>query len=179
MFNVSENEMLSEAREWAVARIRLHAVGGKVLDLVDRETGARLPGAAGRRSTPGLALKAGWALLSEAKRLNDQELGRFAAYSFVEAAMESGRDRDFGGLFYHTDVEGATEKNVTEFGSCINLFSGFSPLELEWDMKLWWVHSEALVACLLAYKFTNNPKHWERFREVADYCKKHVSRGWE
>ncbi len=41
-------------------------------------------------------------------------------------------------------------------------------------MKLWWVHSEAMIALVMAYKNTNQPKYWDKFKEVADYSYRHV-----
>jgi hypothetical protein len=45
---------------------------------------------------------------------------------------------------------------------------------LEWDMKLWWAHNEAMIAFLMAFKHTNNPEHWQRFKDIMEYCAKHV-----
>ncbi len=63
--------------------------------------------------------------------------------------------RTYGGLYYYLDAE------------------GFPPEKLEWDMKLWWVHAEALCAFLLAYKLTRRPIFWEWFRRVDDYVWAH------
>ncbi len=52
---------------------------------------------------------------------------------------------------------------------------GLPSLRLEWDLKLWWVHCEAMVALLTAYKDTNHPELWDMFKLVADYAFKHVS----
>ena len=46
-----------------------------------------------------------------------------------------GWDKKYGGLLYFVDVDGKP------------------PTRLEWDMKLWWPHAEALYALLLAYAF--------------------------
>ncbi len=51
-------------------------------------------------------------------------------------------------------------------------------LHPEWEMKLWWVHCEAMVALLMGYVNTNNPKLWERFKTVADYVHEHVRNGY-
>lgn len=58
------------------------------------------------------------------------------------------------------------------------LFSGLfshSPVLLEWDMKLWWPHNEAMISFLMAYKETRDLVHIDRFAQVFDYCYKHVS----
>lgn len=54
-------------------------------------------------------------------------------------------------------------------GQCV-LFS-----QLEWSMKLWWPHCEALIAYLMAYSHTKEPALLERFSQVYDYTFSHVS----
>lgn len=71
--------------------------------------------------------------------------------------LDYGWDDEFGGLMYFVDKE------------------GYPPVHLESDMKLWWPHCEALIACLMAYKYTNDPQHWQAFRKVYDYAFSHVS----
>lgn len=44
---------------------------------------------------------------------------------------------------------------------------------LEWDMKLWWVHNEALIATLMAYGLTENEKYWTWFEEIHPYAFSH------
>lgn len=38
----------------------------------------------------------------------------------------------------------------------------------EWSQKLWWVHSEAMVALLMAYKVTGDASWWTDFERVAE-----------
>lgn len=69
--------------------------------------------------------------------------------------------------------------NVTFHPECfiIILFAildGISPTQLEWNMKLWWPHNEAMIAFLMAYKNTGNPKHLESFDKIFEYSYKHV-----
>lgn len=47
--------------------------------------------------------------------------------------------------------------------------------QLEWDMKLWWVHNEVLIASLMAYALTNDEKYWERFKLVHEYSFSHFA----
>jgi N-acylglucosamine 2-epimerase len=79
----------------------------------------------------------------------------------LAGALEFGWDREYGGLFYFLDCEGHT------------------PLQLEWSMKLWWVHVEAIYALLQAYVRTRDERwlgwltrvdrwSWEHFRDT-DY----------
>ena len=55
----------------------------------------------------------------------------------------------YGGILYYLDV------------------SGFSPTQLEWNMKLWWPHAEALIALLMAYKETRDQRFIEKFDLVS------------
>ena len=76
----------------------------------------------------------------------------------VESAVDAllwmlarGWDRDFDGLFYFLD------------------FGGRPPEALEWSMKLWWPHTEALNALLLALRLTGRPELAEWFQRIHDY----------
>lgn len=42
-------------------------------------------------------------------------------------------------------------------------------------MKLWWPHSEALIAFLMAFSQTKRPELLERFSQVYEYTFSHVS----
>ena len=50
------------------------------------------------------------------------------------------------------------------------------PCQLEWDMKLWWVHNEALIAFLMAYEHTIHKEHLERFAKLFDYSYSRVGK---
>ena len=54
-------------------------------------------------------------------------------------------------------------------------YSGLSPTALEWDMKLWWVHLEAMVATLMVFETTKKEEHWDSFKKVFNYSFEHVS----
>ena len=54
-------------------------------------------------------------------------------------------------------------------------FIGLPPTNLEWDMKLWWAHNEAMIALLMAYKANGDIALWESFKKVTDYSYSHVS----
>ena len=53
----------------------------------------------------------------------------------------------------------------------------YSPVQLEWNMKLWWTHNEALIAFLMAYQHTRDVTMMEKFAQVFDYCNSKVTRG--
>lgn len=86
----------------------------------------------------------------------------------MERPFEYGWDKQHGGLYYFLDAD------------------GWSPVQLEWDMKLWWAHNEALIAFLMAYQETRDKRHLDRFAQIFDYSYSHVKvyfylfslRGW-
>ena len=86
----------------------------------------------GRRITPGHALESAAFVMHEAIARDDQSLIR-PALKMIDYSMARGWDEEYGGLLYFVDV------------------AGKPPTRLEWDMKLWWPHAEALYALLLAY----------------------------
>ena len=55
------------------------------------------------------------------------------------------------------------------FTSFLQSCSGLSPTALEWDMKLWWVHLEALVATLMAFQHSNSEEHRDTFIKIFKY----------
>lgn len=141
---------------WCVQQILQHIQRGgtAVLENVSLE-GAELPGCQGRLQNPGHALEAGWFLLQFSAALGDEELQRTAINKFVELPYQYGWDKEHGGLFYFLDVE------------------GHCPTQLEWSMKLWWPHCEALIAFLMAYSQTQRPELLQRFSQVYEYTFSH------
>ena len=49
------------------------------------------------------------------------------------------------------------------------------PSQLEWHMKLWWPHNEAMIALLMAYEATMESRISDLFVKVYKYSKAHVS----
>ncbi len=130
--------------------------GSVILENVDTN-GNEIPGCQGRLINPGHAIEAGWFLLNHALVNNDDNLKQTAIEKFIELPFSTGWDSKNSGLYYFLDAD------------------GFSPTQLEWNMKLWWPHCEALIAFLMAYKETRSAKHFESFRKVFDYTWTHVS----
>lgn len=112
--------------------------------------GAVLDSPEGRLLNPGHVIEAGWFLATYAARAGDADLQR-DAFTMIEGALDLGWDADHGGLFYFLDAEGK------------------SPLQLEWSLKLWWPHCEALVGTLVAWRATGDDAWWRRFEEVAGW----------
>ncbi|XP_059805672.1 N-acylglucosamine 2-epimerase-like [Hypanus sabinus] len=154
---VSEREQrYREVGDWSVRKILQHLKrdGTAVLETVSSE-GNELPGSQGRLMNPGHALEAGWFLLRWAEATGSQELMATALEGFLVRPFRTGWDQQHGGLFSFLDVD------------------GLPPTQLEWDMKLWWPHTEALVALLLGYKQSRDPQLLDFFRQVFDYSFSH------
>ena len=120
------------------------------------EEGKEIKGAEGRLINPGQAIEAGWFLLQYATRNGNYELARVAIDKFIVQSFNIGWDDTYGGILYYLDA------------------NGFSPTQLEWNMKLWWPHAEALIAFLMAYKDTKDDFFLEKFDLVFQYSFSHV-----
>ncbi|MPM73429.1 Cellobiose 2-epimerase [bioreactor metagenome] len=108
---------------------------------------------AGRVVNPGHDIECSWFLLEYAKHSQYDLLKEKAAEMFTYA-VEAGWDKTYGGLLYFLDA----------FGN--------PPEAYEHDMKLWWPHTEMLIASLMLYRETGNERFWEWFSQTLDYCKK-------
>ena len=108
----------------------------------------------GRFFNPGHSIEVAWFLLHLLEYVSDEEC-RQIALDALEGSLEFGWDREFGGLFYFMDIEGKPT------------------LQLESSMKLWWPHTEALYALILAYDLTRE-EHWlEWLERVDEYAYSH------
>jgi len=102
--------------------------------------GERLDLPAGRLVNPGHAIECAWFLLREARHRGDATL-QHRALEVLDWSLEWGWDEPHGGLLYFVDIEGRP------------------PEQLEWDMKLWWPHTEALYALLLAHDLSGEERY--------------------
>uniref|UniRef100_F6SSK4 N-acylglucosamine 2-epimerase n=2 Tax=Ciona intestinalis TaxID=7719 RepID=F6SSK4_CIOIN len=139
-------------QKWALDKMLQHIQrnGQHVLENVS-DLGEELPGSAGRLQIPGHAIEGGWFLLQNAMMNKDKELAEKALTSFINKPFEQGWDKVNKGIFYFLDVE------------------GYSPTQLEWNMKLWWPLNEAMIAFLMAYQYTADNSYLEKFQTVAEY----------
>ncbi len=121
-------------------------------------------GMEGRLLSPGHTLETLWFLLEAIDKYGSDvlaltDLSTEDAISLVTEAMlwtaQRGWDATYGGLYYYLD------------------FKGLPPEKLEWDMKLWWVHAEALCAFLRAYTMTKNPEFFDWFATIKKWTWEH------
>jgi N-acylglucosamine 2-epimerase len=129
--------------EW---RCLLENVGpkGEFLDTFD-----------GRLVNPGHSLEAGWFILDEARRRNHDPRLLKLGCKIIDYSFELGWDRVYGGIFYFRDARGLA---ATEYWH---------------DMKFWWPHNEAIIATLLGYYLTKDPKYARWHRMVHDWAYAH------
>jgi len=128
----------------------------------DRETiyetvtpeGEALDNSEGRLLNPGHAIEGGWLVQHWAQRLQRPDLSELAI-QMIRWSFQRGWDREYGGIFYFLDAQ------------------GYSPTPLEWFMKLWWVHCEALYGHLLNFSLTGESQDWYAFEQVDHYSFQH------
>lgn len=141
----------------------------RILDLhVDRKSGLIFDNVApdgshpdtfaGRVILPGHALECLWFLISAGSAWGADDIVA-AAIEAIPDILEFGWDSQYGGFFYYLDALGKP------------------PEQLMWDRKLWWVHGEALVAALLAYKHTGRDEFAEWFEKIHEYTWERFSDG--
>jgi len=120
--------------------------------------GSRPAGPDGRHVNPGHAIEMSWFLLEEVRRratsgksdAADDELVALAL-KVLKRNLEIGWDEEHGGLYYFIDIEGRPHP------------------ALEWNMKLWWPHTEAVYALMLAVEMTGESWCDEWFERVDAY----------
>ncbi|XP_071657385.1 N-acylglucosamine 2-epimerase isoform X10 [Patagioenas fasciata] len=131
----------AEARQWVLA------VWGWVRGAPQEWGPPRVPGCPPRQSfgVPMMLLALGLQLLEGGG--GDPQ---------IEAVAEWGAQRlllhlQHGGLFAFLDAD------------------GLCPTQLEWPMKLWWPHAEAMVALLAAQRFEPRPRLLRQFQRVGTF----------
>ncbi len=124
-------------------KVMMETVGpnGEVIDHFD-----------GRTLNPGHAIECAWFILHEAKMRGGDARMMKLGLGILDCMWERGWDREFGGLLYFTDLKGL-------------------PVQEYWaEMKFWWPHNEAVIATLLAWQLTKNPKYAQWHALVHDWA---------
>jgi len=116
--------------------------------------GERLDSPDGRFINPGHSMETAWFIMKEAIHRKDKALME-KAMQVTLWSLEKGWDDEMGGIFYFIDIE---NKPV---------------LSLEWDMKLFWVHCEAMIALIYSYWYTKDEKYFAWFEKIKEYAFKH------
>jgi N-acylglucosamine 2-epimerase len=107
----------------------------------------------GHAVNPGHAIEAMWFMVHIYQRQNDQARIRHAIEA-IKWHLELGWDKESGGIFLARDAEGSVWAD-------------------KWDTKIWWPHTEAIYALLLAYSLSRQDWCLEWFQRVHDYSFSH------
>ncbi len=108
----------------------------------------------GRTLNPGHAIEGAWFILQEGKLRGDSDLVKTGC-QMLDWSWARGWDPEHGGLLYFVDLEGG-------------------PVQEYWhDMKFWWPQAEAIIATLLAFTLTGDPKYAAWHRQAHDWAHRH------
>jgi len=113
-----------------------------------------LPPNEGTFVMPGHAIESMWFIMHWARRRGDKEMIRRAA-EVIRWHLEAGWDPEYGGILLGIDAEGHT------------------PFLPNPDKKIWWPHTEALYALLLAYRLTGQAWCAEWYDRVHEWSFAH------
>ncbi|MCI0625849.1 MAG: AGE family epimerase/isomerase [Acidobacteria bacterium] len=115
-----------------------------------------------RHLNPGHVFESMWFVM-EAARVHRQSHWIEQAAQALKKAATLGWDTVHGGLFHFVDCDGGKPHGT----------AGKEPYERmildTWDTKLWWPHSEALYATLLAFELTADEEFHLLYRKIHDY----------
>lgn len=110
----------------------------------------------GRIVNPGHSMETAWFVMSEGIIAEDESLIEFGK-KIIDVTYPLGWDDKNGGLIAFTD--------------CL----GYPPVQLEWDMKLWWPQCETMIAMRYAYMLFGDEKYLKIYEEVREYCEKYFA----
>jgi N-acylglucosamine 2-epimerase len=129
----------------------------------------------GRYVNPGHTMEDMWFVMHQARRMH-MARGSAApgisgdvvarAAQVIKRTFPLGWDQAFDGLLLFVDQDGGPPR-----GSLEGLENERMAQKVlaDWDSKLWWVHSEALYATLLAWRLTGDDEFLALYRQVFDY----------
>ena len=124
-----------------------------LLESVSRE-GDFVNSPAGRVVNPGHSMEASWFVMLEGM-LTDNEEAIKAGKRIIDITLPLGIDKKNGGIIAFTDVLGKP------------------PVQLEWDMKLWWPQCETMIAARLAYILFGDKKYLDLYEKIEKYCEEY------
>ena len=117
----------------------------------------------GRIVNPGHSMEAAWFVMLEGMLSGNKEAIE-AGKRIIDITLPLGWDEVHGGLISFTDV------------------CGQPPVQLEWDMKLWWPQCETMIAMRMAYQLFGEEKYNEWYKRFEAYCDKyfvdHIDGEW-
>lgn len=108
----------------------------------------------GRIVNPGHSMEAAWFVMAQGILMNNQEVIECGRH-IIDITLPLGWDQKHGGIIAFTDV------------------AGKPPVQLEWDMKLWWPQCETMIAARLAYILFGDEKYKKLYEDLESYCEKY------
>ncbi len=108
----------------------------------------------GRIVNPGHSLEAAWFVMSEGLLSGNDEAIALAK-KIIDITLPLGIDPQHGGIIAFTDV------------------SGKPPVQLEWDMKLWWPQCEAMIALRMAHDIFGEDKYLDAYNSLKKLCEEY------
>lgn len=108
----------------------------------------------GRIVNPGHSMEAAWFIMSQGVLMNDPQVIR-QGRDIIDITLPLGWDEAHGGIISFTDVDGKP------------------PVQLEWDMKLWWPQCETMIAAKMAYLLFGEEKYNTLYETLKAYCEKY------
>ena len=148
MKSVDPHDRYREHMADCLRRVKAHEREGLLLEnVLPREVPE------GRLFCPGSAAEVGWFLL----RCDPDAGQRAFLVETIAGALDRGWDQEHGGLFYFMDAEGKP------------------PAQVEAPMKLWWPHTEAIIASAQAYAATHDPVWLDRLERFDKYAFDHFA----
>jgi len=152
---------LPEANHWidqSIEAIRHYHVHDDVQCVFETVAidGSRINHYDGRTLNPGHAIEGAWFIMAEGRYRNDQALIELGC-KMLDWMWQRGWDQQHGGLLYFTSFD-------------------HLPIQEYWhDMKFWWPHNETIIATLMAYLTTGNPKYQQWHQWVHNWSYQHFA----
>jgi N-acylglucosamine 2-epimerase len=128
---------------------------GLLVEYLSRDN-RHLPPPEGTCVNPGHAIESMWFVLHLARRRENGPMIEAAAES-IRRHLEAGWDPVHGGLFLGIDANGG------------------EPFLAHWDKKMWWPHTEALYALLLAHVLTGQEWCGRWYETVHEWSFRHFA----
>lgn len=125
-----------------------------VFENINRDGTVDLDSCDGRHIIPGHGLESMWFIMQYAEQHKRPDLIEKAVEA-TQWLLEFGWDKEYGGIYYFMDILGKPH------------------VELQASMKLWWVHNEAIIAALYAYKLTGRREFWDWFVKLDQWSWEH------
>ena len=108
----------------------------------------------GRIVNPGLSMEAAWFVMCQGILTGKKEIIE-KGKEIIDITLPLGWDKQNGGIIAFCDV------------------NGNPPVQLEWDMKLWWPQCETMIAARLAHLIYGEEKYNALYENLEEYVEKY------